>query len=383
MAKEETKKEAAPVKPEAGAKRPPPSGLEKRRSAAADVAKLRDEIMQKGNREFKDEGFRTSEDMLGNVRGFVKTGIVPLDVILGGEVGRGFALGRSSELLGEADVGKTTIGLLLLRNIQAQGGLGIVIDTEKTLTSQRLSEMGVDIARLVVVEDNVIESICDRILFILEKLKDRPGVIVWDTIASTKSRRDKGRKIGESMSFGRHAQILSAAFRAFAEPLAASRAALIMVNQRKEGGIGDMFVTERKRDATLGGGAMKFHPSQRLKLSFLNTRKAGEEKGSHQAMTVSATMLKNKIQPTRLQARLLLRTTGEVAQFDDAASIIETMVKWGEFNKEGRVLMADAEGGAKHTRVSFSKAYKEDAEFRLRMGRLVEDAHRRLNLREA
>src|SRR5690606_1158727 len=152
------------------------------------------------------------------------------------------------------------------------------------------------------------------------------------------------KKIGESIRIGAHAQILSEAFRQFTKPLANSNTALILCNQRKQGGIGQLFVSSRKQDAALGGEAIKFHPSQRLKMSFVNLEKAQEAKKSHQKFVVTCEPVKNKISPSRLQARLVINLTGDVSQIDIADSFIKTMQKWGGFSS-GKALLSKGYNG--------------------------------------
>ena len=350
--------------------------LEDRQRRREKAGAVRDRIIARGNRSFKDTGFSTASQMAGNIRGFVSTGLPVLDIVLSGRAGGGFAVARFSELLGEADVGKTTLGCYLMRQVQEQDGLAVVVDTEKTLSERRLAELGVDLSRLLVIEDTVIESICDRLLLVLEELGQTPSVIFWDTIAATRSQRDKGRKIGESRGIGLHAQVLAQAFRVMTEPLSRSRCAMVLCNQRKQGDIGAMFANARKRDASLGGDAVKFAPAQRLKLSFSGTRK--DETQS--AYVVNADVLKNKVSPTRLRACLMMRQTGTVAQFDPAESLAETMVKWGAW-ADGKVLLRV--DGERITRAQFAQRYPLDAAFRAKVHALAEEAHDRLNARGA
>jgi len=351
--------------------------MRRRERAEALTARL----LSDGNKTFAN-GFTTTAMMRGNVKGFVPTGIAPLDVLLSGKAGGGFAMGRFSELMGEADVGKTTIGCYLIRAVQAMGGVGVVIDTEKTLTERRLVELGVETRQVVAVEDTILESICDRILFMLEKIKDQPAVIFWDTIAATRSNRTKGRKVGESGGLAVHAQVLADAFRRITDPLADSRVALVMCNQRKQGGIGDLFVNARKRDAALGGDAPKFAASQRMKLSFVNHGKVKQAKQAGQNFIVRAEMQKNKIAPSRLQVMSVIDVSGAVSQFNAAASYVETMTKWGEM-RAGRVVYSDKDSGKKYSRERFEGAYSGDRVFRLRADARLVDAYHRLNLREA
>ena len=343
---------------------------------------LTDLIIKEGTKQFGEATFARAEDMLGNIKGFVSTSIPPLDVLLTGEIGKGFAYGRYTELIGEADVGKTTLGCYAMRNVQREGGIAVLLDTERTLTRKRLAELGVKTdSRLVVIQDNILEDIGNRIEFVLSKIGQTPAVIFWDTIASSVTRSATSKRLGESMKIGEHAQLLANLFRKITTPLSQSCAALIMCNQRKEGGIGQLFVNARKRDATLGGEAVKFHTIHRLKLGFQSTEKNKETRKRSQQFIVTGETLKNKVSPSRLQGRFVISTSGDVSEFDIPLSFVRTMQAWGSFST-GRHLCKDSRGQG-ITPQRFADSYDKDRAFTAEMNARLIATYNELNMRQA
>jgi RecA/RadA recombinase len=319
-----------------------------------------------GNTLFKDESFTTPAEMIGNVRDFVTTRIPALDVLLTRTVGKGIALGRITEILGDADVGKTTLGCYLMRSIQEFGGIGVIIDTESTLTEARLKGLGIDTSSLVVIQDAVIESILEKIPVVIKELKGTPGLICWDTIAATRSRRDKGRKIGEG-AIGIHAKVLSEGFRMLTPQLAKQNVALVCCNQRKQGGIAQMFTSSRARDTSLGGEAIKFHPSHRLRLKFSKQTDGG--------FIVAAKAVKNKFAPSELQVPLIFRVAGDIPEFDVHATTVETIRKW--VGTTARILYTSSSTGKKYTEKMLLTALAENASEAQEVYTFLEEAHAR------
>ena len=343
------------------------------------ATKLTELVIREGAKQFGESTFVSADDMLGNIKGYVSTSIPPLDVLLTGEVGKGFVYGRVAELIGEADVGKTTLGCYVMRNVQREGGIAVLIDTERTLTRKRLSDLGVNTSSgLVVIQDNILEDIATRIEFVLDKIGQTPAVIFWDTVASTLTRAASSKRIGESMKIGEHAKLLADMFRKITTPLAESSAALILCNQRKTGGIGQMFINQRQLDATLGGDAAKFHSVHRLKLSFLNAKKNKESKERSQSFVVTANNVKNKVSNSRLQGRFVISLTGDVSEFDIPQSFVTTMQAWSVFSS-GRHLCKVAGKGI--TAQQFAKLYGKDKAFTTDMDRRLVAAYNDLNLR--
>ena len=247
--------------------------------------------------------------------------------MLTGEVGKGFPAGRVCELFGKENVGKTTMGVEIIRRVQRDGGLGCMIDTEATFTSDRALHLGLDEDALVYIEEEYMEPILDAISETIDAVQLTPTVIFWDTIAGTPSIKEKGHKTGEG-PLGMHARALSAGFRRIVRPLARSNTLLLACNQLKVGNMAMPFATERETDATLGGSAIKFHAEVRVKLDF--GRKAFTTIGTRKqevGFEGRATVVKHKGKVQGGRARLVFLYT-DGGRFSPALSCLRTLQDW-------------------------------------------------------
>lgn len=321
------------------------------------------------------DGYLTPEESDANIKGFISTGLPPLDVAITGSVGKGFPVGRVVEMIGNPDVGKTTLGCYVMKQVQKKGGIAVLIDTEKTLTEERIRNIGLDASAMVVMNDTVIESILNRIKDLLEDLGNEIGVIFWDTIAGTQSTHDKGRKIGETR-IGAHASALSAGLRMLVPMLAESNTLLLCCNQRKQGAIAKMFAKERELDAALGGDALKFHSTTRLHVSYVRAFKDPRRKSADGFVAV-AKPLKNKIISAKLVAQLLFDTSMQVAEFSKALSCLFTLRTWGAA-QSGRFVYTDIDK-KRYTEAKFCDAYVSSSGFRHEIHGALEAAHAALS----
>lgn len=345
------------------------SGAAKRSPTSGGGVKLASKLRKKD-----PDGYISPEESAANIKGFISTTLPPLDVAITGQVGKGFPVGRVVEMIGNADVGKTTLGCYLMKEVQRKGGIAVLIDTEKTLTEDRIKAIGLDESAMVIMKDDVIESILERIKGLLDEIGDELGVIFWDTIAGTQSIHDKGRKIGEGR-IAAHASALSAGLRAIVPLLAKSNTLLICCNQRKQGGLAQMFVKERELDAALGGDALKFHATTRLSLSYARGHKDTKQKRSIGFVTLTK-VLKNKIIPTRLATQLFFDTSLKVAEFNRALSCLFTLRTWGAA-QNGRFVYTDMDK-KRYTEPKFCEAYVSSSSFRNEIYGSLEVAHAKL-----
>ena len=293
-----------------------------------------------------------------NIRNWYSTGLAALDVAISGEVGKGIPAGRVVELFGEESVGKSSLGGSIMRQVQLANGVAVLIDTESTFTNARAVMLGIDPDALVYVEEQYLEPILDAIPQVVKRAKDAPCVIFWDTVAGTPSKKEQALKSGESAAFGAHARALSIWLRGISKTLSASNTALVLCNQRKEGAIGVPYATERQRDATMGGKAIKFHSEIRFRLMF-NTKiiapgGKGQQRGRDIGFETTARVVKNKNGIQGGYARLVF--SYETGTYDDALSCLRTLQRW-------RVLPEKDGGGTTiiHPTTLEKKNYSKDA----------------------
>ena len=319
-------------------------------------------------------GATGAEGTIAEIQEHFSTGIAPLDVILSGEVGKGIPSGRVTEIYGDESVGKTTLCCLLAAQVQRQyKGSVVYFDSEATLTKERAVALGIDwdtfwhSAHMMYCED-VFEAVLDVVrghaLTDSRKASTDAGIIIWDTVAGTEAKSEHGKQVGEGGSFGPHARILSEGFRKLCQPLGSTKLATVFCNQMKIGGIGNMFATERQKEATLGGKAMRFHSHIRLKMEAKRKYRLplGGKKFLNLGEEIKVTKTKDKERGAGVAGTdciLILQKVGEKAgTFNEALSCLRTLQNWGMYRKE--IIIS----GHKLTPIQFEKMYDTKATFR-------------------
>ena len=109
----------------------------------------------------KEFGAGSAIDDADNISGFIKTNIDALDYLLGG----GLPQGKMTEVAGREGTGKSSFGIHMLANIQKQGGLGVIIDTESGGVGDRfrLEHFGFDAKKCIISVEDVAEKVFSQI----------------------------------------------------------------------------------------------------------------------------------------------------------------------------------------------------------------------------
>jgi recombination protein RecA len=178
----------------------------------------------------------------------IATGSITLDFALG--VG-GFPLGFMSEIWGPDGVGKTTLGLLAIKQAQAQypDRMCALIDVEHKLDQGWADKLGVDLRRLWVITPQTAEDVAD----IVKALLDSKLVVftVLDSIGAMTNQEEFDKDAGER-SVGTTPGIITRMVRIAAALLRPANAHLFLINQvRANLGYG--------ADTTTGGGFARAH----------------------------------------------------------------------------------------------------------------------------
>lgn len=237
------------------------------------------------------------EKLLATIKYWVSTGCWPLDMVISG--GRGVPGGRIIEIYGAEQTGKSLLALYIMAQVQQVGGIALMIDTEGTNTQEFMEAMGVNTEEIIVVSPDTVEEV-ERAMrdfigakaAIEAKVGDIvPAVIVWDSIAATSTEveletvRDKG--LGKA-TMALHARQMSKMLRILPHYISENSICGVFVNQTRSK-IGVMFGDQ---ETTVGGRALKFHTSLRLRLEVLRGYKGSEDDVGFEAR---ATAVKNKV----------------------------------------------------------------------------------------
>ena len=358
------------------------------RKTTTNKARVIDTLMRRGN---KAAGSKTeagkatagSLTLLSNaftaVRFWYSTRIYALNVTLTGTLDMGLPGGRIIELFGDESTGKTTLCGCIMAETQSQNGIAVMHDSESTFTEARAIELEINPKELVYGANEYLEEILDIICSNILAVGKSRAAIIHDTIAGTPSKREVGKRIGEGV-FSPHARALSEGLRKMSRPLANSNACVIFVNQRKEGGMGEMFATERKKDATLGGKAIKFHSTVRIRLVYARKFIAmlGKQK-VHYADEITATVVKNKERASGTKCceciLVLVKMGDGGGKFSNGLTALRTLQHWNALPKGEKVKFA----GKTLTPIEWEKEYNSNPKFSATVNRFLVAVNQMIN----
>ncbi len=248
----------------------------------------------------------------------ISTGIMPLDIALGG---KGIPKGRIVEVYGPEASGKTTLCLSLISEVQKTGGTCAFIDAEHALDPQWAEIMGVKVEDLLISQpDNG-----EQALEIAETLVRSGAIdlIVVDSVAALVPRAEIEGDMGDAQ-MGLHARLMSQALRKLTGVVNKSKTIILFTNQLRLK-IGIMFGNP---ETTTGGMALKFYASIRMDVRKIETiKKNNEIVGTR----VRVKIVKNKIAPPFREAEFVINSKG----VDRLESLIEAAINGGILSRSG------------------------------------------------
>ena len=214
-----------------------------------------------------------------NISGFIKTNLDALDYLLGG----GLPQGKMTEVAGREGTGKSSFGIHMLANIQKQGGLGVIIDTESGGVGDRfrLEHFGVDANRCIVAQQDVAEKVFSQIERVANHIAKNnikaPSMVIVDSVAGLIAKAELEADM-DTNSFATTARVISKGIKRTKAICHETNLACLFVNQSrvKIGGMVNAYTGPEY--TTPGGDALKFMAITRL---FFERGKAlGESKMS-------------------------------------------------------------------------------------------------------
>jgi recombination protein RecA len=230
-----------------------------------DTAKFLKGLAKSLTKEFGDDSvqlFDSNEGHVDNVKTFIKTGVPMIDYILGG---KGFPVGRISEIYGEPSSGKTAIAMHLLKQTIDNNGVAIMLDSEAAFSFDMAQKIGLDRTKLLYMKPKTLEEIWQvveqMINYVKLKSPNQLATIVVDSIASAPSVDEVEGDITKA-EMGMRARINSKGLRKLTVYLSDSNICLIFVNQIRAA----IGVVYGDQEMIPGGKSIDFHTTIKLRV---------------------------------------------------------------------------------------------------------------------
>ncbi|MFW6219532.1 MAG: hypothetical protein ACOC33_01560 [bacterium] len=129
---------------------------------------------------------------------FISTNVISLNLLFSGKVNGGIPKGKISMISAPSMLGKSFVGLSILKSAQRLGMNTIIIDTERAFSFKLAKGLGIDTSKekLVVLQENSIENIKSIIMTICDNLsiEERRNTFFlidsWGTLVTSKTIKD-------------------------------------------------------------------------------------------------------------------------------------------------------------------------------------------------
>ena len=259
--------------------------------------------MEAINKDCERAFYLAQNKMLGNITNVISTQAPSVDRIIAKDIkGRwGIPCGRTTFIVGEPSVGKTSLCLHVCAEAQSRGGIAYFIDGEHRFDEKYAKNIGVDVDSLIISKPTTLEEGLDEIQTSIQhisnmleesekksKLKDEkkakaardrikllrkiPIAIILDSVSIKTEAELSGRK-----EKGGHARTVSEAMRSIIPDIARLNIAVIFVCQRKSkinigswGGYGP-------QETMLAESALRFHCTVGMKMMKIKTLRSGKD----------------------------------------------------------------------------------------------------------
>lgn len=212
---------------------------------------------------------------------FISTGDARLDIAISNRAKGGIACGRITELLGWEGAGKSLMAAHMMANVQREGGVAVLLDTENAVNQDFFNAIGLDFNKVVYAQPETVEEIFEIIEKIIETYRQgneenrkRKVIIVVDSVAAAPTKREIEANYDKAGYATDKAIILSQAMRKITNMIGKNKITLVFCNQLRTKMDAMSF---GEKWTTSGGKAIGFHASTRLKLNKLGKITSGDE----------------------------------------------------------------------------------------------------------
>jgi len=302
----------------------------------------------------KDFGFtnmgRLSQDNVSSkVRMWVSTGSTLLDKA----IANGIPIGRITEISGKSSTGKSALVYSILANVQKQGGLGVLLDTESAADPKFASILGVNVDTLIVSQPETIEDMYSQAFNFIKRIREKvdpdvPVVICADSCVPP-SRAEVEKTLAEPAKIAENAFMSRRALKKIVNEISIHNISFIGINHL----VANPMAMYGPKEIPTGGTAWAYFPSVRLQLRT-SERIESKVKGVPEGIRITARVTKNRMGPPGREATFALF-------YDRGIDDIESLVEFGKQNG----LFGSARGwleyqGKKHRKDDLVKLFHAD-----------------------
>lgn len=268
---------------------------------------------------------------------WVSTRSIVVDSVLRGGRPKGSSLvpfGRQMEISGLNGAGKSSLCAQIAAEVQSQGGIAIVVDTEERIDEPYWTQLGVDTSRIVHISADSVEDVFNKQYSTLRKIKenykDIKILMLWDSLGGTSKNAliDPDSKEAPmeqiKQAFGRAAAEISQGMMLINDIVGDTRTCYLYTNHvyhKMNAGHGDPY-------ETYGGEKPKFYATVRLRLSRVGVIKDADfvsEKDMVIGHKVRVKALKNSMAPYLMERDAVVMGgrgfVNEYTVFDAAADL--------------------------------------------------------------
>lgn len=214
-------------------------------------------------------------DIIDEIK-WIDTGIPTLNYVISGKplTGGTPLTGKTIVMYGPEASGKTSYALHVISQAQKIGTEVVYIDTERSITKDRLKQFNVDIEKMIYLNPESMEEVFDIIEDVCKEREDTadtsPLLIIWDSVAGTPTREELERT-SEQIEIASQAKVLTRNLRRIKGKISRVGAGLIFINQARENQdrYGDLFVMP-------GGKALFHNVDCVLRVSALKPDESGQ-----------------------------------------------------------------------------------------------------------
>lgn len=260
------------------------------------------------NKAYESEGI-TREDITAH-RGYISTGNLALDFVLGG----GIARGRIAELFGLSQSGKTTTAVQACAQAMANGETVLYVDFEQALDVEYMMALGVDV-NSPLFRPVPAANLEDGMQVASEAIRTgEVSLAVFDSVAAMTPKKIVEENTESRTTAMERARLLGNELGKLNPVCAQTGCAAVFINHERDViETGPTRPGMPKRTTTPGGSGLKFYSSQRVQFKIIKQFKGertnpltGEKINETHSVMSQATVTKNKLTRPMQVAQLYL-----------------------------------------------------------------------------